>query len=93
MLLCYYASMLLCYYKKSGGINMSDKFNKTMKTNEETPLSDKRDMANLLNKQKEKIEYKTINLYKEDHQKLKLESAKSDRSIVDIISELINEKY
>ncbi|WP_020006607.1 hypothetical protein [Salinicoccus albus] len=72
---------------------MSEDFNKKMKTDEQTPISDKRDMTDLLKNQKEKIEYKTINLYKDDHQKLKFESAKSGRSIVDIVSELINEKY
>lgn len=72
---------------------MSEDFNKKMRTDEQTPISDKRDMTDLLKNQKEKIEYKTINLYKDDHQKLKFESAKSGRSIVDIVSKLINEKY
>ena len=68
-------------------------FDRKMNTQEETPISDQRDISKLLTGQKEKIEYKTVNLYKSDHQRLKLESAKSDRSIVDILSELINENY
>lgn len=68
-------------------------FNKEVDANEKTPIADKRDMSAMLNNRKEKIEYKTINLYKDDHQKLKFESAKTGRSIVDIVSELINEKY
>lgn len=68
-------------------------FNKKMDIEEQTPVSDKRDMSALLKKSPEKIEYKTMNLHKEDHQKLKLESAKTGRSIVDLVSELINEKY
>lgn len=68
-------------------------FGKKMNTDEQTPISDKRDMSDLLKNHKEKIEYKTINLYKDDHQKLKFESAKTGRSIVDIVSELINEQY
>lgn len=68
-------------------------FGKKMNMDEQTPISDKRDMSDLLKNHKEKIEYKTINLYKDDHQKLKFESAKTGRSIVDIVSELINEKY
>ncbi|SOC45081.1 hypothetical protein [Salinicoccus kekensis] len=65
-------------------------FDKNMNADEKTPISDKRDISGLMNSRKE---YKTINLYKDDHQKLKFESAKSGRSIVDILSELINEKY
>ena len=68
-------------------------FDRKMNTQEETPISDQRDISKLLTGQKEKIEYKTVNLYKSDHQRLKLESAKSDRRIVDILSELINENY
>lgn len=68
-------------------------FNKKIDIEEQTPISDKRDMSALLKKKQENIEYKTINLYKDDHQKLKFESAKSGRSIVDLVSELINEKY
>lgn len=68
-------------------------FDKKMNVEEQTPISDKRDMSDLLKKKTEKIEYKTMNLYKADHQKLKLESAKSGRSIVDLVSELINNKY
>lgn len=68
-------------------------FDREMNTQEETPISDQRDISKLLTGQKEKIEYKTVNLYKSDHQRLKLESAKSGRSIVDILSELINENY
>ncbi|HLQ98111.1 MAG TPA: plasmid partition protein ParG [Candidatus Dormibacteraeota bacterium] len=68
-------------------------FDREMNTKEETPISDQRDISKLLSGQKEKIEYKTVNLYKSDHQRLKLESAKSGRSIVDILSELINENY
>lgn len=70
-----------------------NEFGKKMNTDERTPISDKRDMSDLLKNHKEKIEYKTINLYKDDHQKLKFESAKTGRSIVDIVSELINEQY
>ena len=73
-------------------MNMSENnLDKDMKTDEETPISDKRDISAMINNRKEKIEYKTINLYKDDHQKLKFESAKSGRSIVDILSELIND--
>lgn len=72
---------------------MSEQFKREMDTEEDTPVTDKRDMTGILKKNKEKIEYKSVNLYKADHQKLKFESAKTGRSIVDILSGLINEKY
>lgn len=72
---------------------MSEQFKKEVDTKEDTPITDKRDISGLIKNKKEKIEYKSVNLYKADHQKLKFESAKTGRSLVDILSELINEKY